>query len=265
VVGSDAAAGPGYAVHDVLGTPLQCTTHDLLLEFCRRRSREPGAYVVDFTNTHIVTFRRHDAAFRDATRGVDAFVPDGMPLVWLLNRRGAGLTRQVYGPSFMSHALERTPPPASHYLLGGSQACLDRLQANLAAGASAPRIAGSHHGYFGPDADEAIVEEINRLAPDFVWVGLGTPKQQEWALRNRARLTRGVVLLVGFAFDVLAGTKPDAPAWMQRHGLTWFFRLLSEPARLGPRYAKFNALFAWYLLRDGALGRPAPGRPAVGA
>ena len=65
-------------VHEVLGTPLQCTSHEELLAFCQRRSRQPGSYVVDFTNTHIVTLRRHEPGFREATRGVDAFVPDGM-------------------------------------------------------------------------------------------------------------------------------------------------------------------------------------------
>jgi N-acetylglucosaminyldiphosphoundecaprenol N-acetyl-beta-D-mannosaminyltransferase len=60
-----------------------------------------------------------------------------------------------------------------------------------------------------------------------------------------------VILTVGFAFDANAGLKPDAPAWMQRAGLTWLYRLCSEPMRLGPRYVKFNSLFLYYLLRDG--------------
>jgi N-acetylglucosaminyldiphosphoundecaprenol N-acetyl-beta-D-mannosaminyltransferase len=68
-------------------------------------------------------------------------------------------------------------------------------------------------------------------------------------------IRRGVVFTVGFAFDVNAGMKPDAPPWMQRLALTWLFRLLSEPKRLGSRYAKYNLLFLWYLLRDGIRGK----------
>ena len=64
-----------------------------------------------------------------------------------------------------------------------------------------------------------------------------------------------MILTVGFAFDVNAGLKPDAPAWMQRCGLTWIFRLASEPRRLGSRYLKHNLLFLYYLLRDGLRGR----------
>src|SRR6185436_12152248 len=100
-------------------------------------------------------------------------------------------------------------------------------------------------------AEREVVDEINRLSPDFIWVGFGTPKQQAWAHRHKLPLRRGVVLTVGFAFDANAGLKPDAPVWMQRRGLTWVYRLISEPRRLGPRYLKWNSLFLYYLLRDG--------------
>jgi N-acetylglucosaminyldiphosphoundecaprenol N-acetyl-beta-D-mannosaminyltransferase len=94
------------------------------------------------------------------------------------------------------------------------------------------------------------VEEINRLSPDVIWVGLGTPKQQQWIHDNKSHLTRGVVLTVGFAFDVNAGTKLDAPMWMQRLGLTWLFRISQEPRRLLGRYLKYNTWFVWFCLID---------------
>ena len=95
---------------------------------------------------------------------------------------------------------------------------------------------------------QLTADEINRLSPDFIWVGFGTPKQQAWVKRHKHLLRRGVILTVGFAFDVNAGMKPDAPGWMQRLGLTWVFRLASEPRRLAPRYLRYNFLFLWYLL-----------------
>ena len=106
-----------------------------------------------------------------------------------------------------------------------------------------------------PFAHSSGVEEINRLSPDFIWLGLGTPKQQAWIYQYKSRIQRGVLLAIGFAFDVNAGLKPDAPLWMQRVGLTWFYRLCSEPRRLGPRYLRYNSLFLYYLLRDGLGGR----------
>jgi N-acetylglucosaminyldiphosphoundecaprenol N-acetyl-beta-D-mannosaminyltransferase len=221
----------------------------------------PAPVALEFANTHVVTLRRHDPAFRKLTECFDAFLPDGTPLIWCLNVRGAGLRDRVYGPAFMRHCLIASGAPASHYLLGGSAATGDRVRQIAGELNPQARIVGAFHGACGADgrlegeAEEAVLREINELAPDFVWVGLGTPKQQAWIQRNKARVRRGVIGSVGFAFDVLAGTKPDAPSWMQRTGLTWLFRLASEPRRLAGRYLKYNTLFLWYLLWDGVRGR----------
>lgn len=249
----NAAPTPGRSV-DVLGTPLQCTSYEEFIEFCRWRSQQPGAVAVDFSNTHIVTLRRHDRQFREITSDFDYFVPDAMPLIWVLNRRGAALRDRVYGPTFMRHCVLATPAPATHYFLGGSPECLAKLKEFFLAQNAAIRIVGSRDGYFPREAEKEIVNEINRLSPDFIWIGLGTPKQQDFIHRHKTDFRRGLLFAVGFAFDVNAGTKKDAPAWMQRAGLTWLYRLSTEPRRLGPRYLKFNSLFLFYLLRD-AFGR----------
>ena len=240
---------------DVLGTPLAATTYDELTEHCQRWATEPRPHVIDLTNTQIVTMRRHEPAFREATSRVDLFVPDGMPLIWTLNSRGAGLRDRVYGPTFMRHCIVRTAEPLTHYLLGGSEECLARLQERLIAEQPRLKIVGSRHGYFSRAEEQQIVGEINSLSPDFIWVGLGTPKQQEWIHRHKHAIKRGVILAVGFAFDVNAGTKPDAPAWMQKRGLTWVFRMLSEPRRLVTRYAQYNSLFLFYLAKEMLSGR----------
>lgn len=239
----------------VLGTPLQVTGYADWSLRCVELARRPAVTVVDFTNTHIVAARRHEPAFRSTTRRVDFFVPDGMPLIWLLNRQGAGLRDRVYGPTFMRRFLEAASADQTHFLLGASPACLERLRFNLRQWNPGLRIVGAQHGYFRADEEDAVVASINQLSPDFLWVGLGTPKQQEWVERNRDRIRRGVIFMVGFAFDVNAGTKPDAPAWVQRAGLTWLFRILAEPRRLAGRYLKYNSLFLFYLVWDGLRGR----------
>ena len=239
----------------LLGTPLRLTDYAALTAELQALARESRVSVVDFTNTHIVTLRRHEPAFRQLTSRFDYFVPDAMPLIWCLNAHGANLRDRVYGPSFMRHCVVASPAPFTHYFLGGSDECVERLQSELRRQQPGLQVVGARNGYFKPEQDEAIVAEINRLSPDFIWVGLGTPKQQEWIQRNQAGLRRGIVLAVGFAFDVNAGTKSDAPPWMQRRGLTWLYRLAKEPLRLGPRYVRFNSLFLFYLLWDGLRGR----------
>ncbi len=243
------------ATLSVLGTPLALTDYDSLATFCQSRARSGSTLAVDFSNTHIVTLRRHAAQFRELTRGFDFFVPDGMPLVWCLNRRGAKLRDRVYGPRFMRRCLANSPAMLTHYFLGGSAECLAKLQENLRRENPALRIVGARDGYFPPEQEMDIVDEINQLAPDFIWIGLGTPKQQAWIQRHKRDIRRGVIFAVGFAFDVNAGTKPDAPAWIQRCGLTWLFRLASEPGRLLPRYVKYNSLFLFYLVADALRGR----------
>jgi len=252
------APGPAFGV---LGTPLAATDYPALIGFCQRAARADGCLSLEFANTHLIALRRHDPEFARLTSVTGHFIPDGLPLIWCLNRQGAKLADRVYGPTFLRQCLSASPRPFTHYFLGGSPELGGRLRAAAMALNPEIQIAGSFHGgcdrngVLGAGADGKIVAEINALSPDFIWVGLGTPKQQAWIYEHKAQLRRGVILSVGFAFDVLAGMKPDAPPAWQRFGLTWLFRLLSEPRRLAGRYLKYNSLFLAYLLADGVRGR----------
>jgi N-acetylglucosaminyldiphosphoundecaprenol N-acetyl-beta-D-mannosaminyltransferase len=245
----------------VLGSSLLVTDYDGLAAYCQKWARQSRCVVMEFVNTHIVTMRRHDAAFAEIMSAYDYLLPDGMPLVWCLNRAGAGLRDRVYGPTFMKRFLETVPSDYSHYLLGGSPECGARLRETFTRVNPKMKFVGSFHGRCGAngilegESEQKVTNEINRLSPDFIWVGFGTSKQQAWARQHKQLIKRGVILTVGFAFDANAGLKPDAPLWMQRSGLGWLYRLYSEPRRLGPRYLKYNLLFVFYLLWDGLRGR----------
>ena len=240
---------------EVLGTPLCATNYAAFSDYCHSLVRRSGVFSVDFTNTQIVTMRRTQAAFRSMTSRVDYFVPDGMPLVWCMNRAKAGMKDRVYGPSFLRECLIRSTPEFKHFFLGGSKECLELLVRKAKELNSGITIVGVQDGYFSKDDEAEIVAEINRISPDFIWVGLGTPKQQAWVDRWKPKIHRGALLAVGYAFDVNAGTKADPPLWMQRFGLGWAFRLASEPKRLAGRYFKYNSLFLFFLLWDGLWGR----------
>lgn len=245
----------------VLNAPLLVTDYAGLAVHCLQWARQPRCVAMEFVNTYIVARHRHDPPFREIMSAYDHLLPDGMPLVWCLNRAGAGLHDRVYGPTFMRKFLETVPAGFTHYLLGGSTECGARLREIFSRANPNVKFVGSFHGRCGVGgvlegaAEKEVIEEINRLSPDFIWVGFGTPKQQAWTRQHKHLVRRGVILTVGFAFDANAGMKPDAPPWMQRCGLTWLYRLCSEPRRLGPRYFKWNSLFLYYLLRDGVRGR----------
>ena len=204
--------------------------------------------IVDFTNTHITVLRLTDPEFRRCTESVDHFVPDSMPLTWCVNlaARETVMPDRVYGPEFMNRCLKNSPSHIKHYFLGASEDCLTDLIKETKTLNPQLNICGSHHGYFTPEEWPRVLEQINASAPDVIWVGLGTPKQQEFTSWAKDKVNQGWLLNVGFAFDVNAGRKSDAPRWMQSMGLTWLYRLASEPKRLGPRYAKFNSLFLLY-------------------
>jgi len=246
---------------NVIGTLVTASTYGELSKLLLglvHESKVPIA--VDFANTHIVTMRRHDPDFARLSECIDITVPDGMPLVWLMNGKGAGLEDRVYGPTFTREFLKNSPAGLKHYLVGGSEECGRRFRERMMALNPALEFIGGYHGKCSPEGhleeDAAVLEEIRAMRPDFIWVGLGTPKQYGWINRIKPKLDHGVMLAVGFAFDVNAGMKSDAPAWMQRSGLTWLYRMASEPERLLGRYVKWNTLFLGYGMGDFLFGPP---------
>ncbi|MGH9428813.1 MAG: WecB/TagA/CpsF family glycosyltransferase [Terriglobia bacterium] len=89
------------------------------------------------------------------------------------------------------------------------------------------------------EEDAGFVELINRARADIVWVGIGSPNQEEWIAEHRRRISAPVMIGVGAAFDFLSGRKRQSPRWIQRSGLEWLYRLASEPGRLWPRYRQY--------------------------
>ena len=248
----------------ILGTPVHCATYDSGLDEVKRLAAQEAPAAVSACNTHIIALARKDPSFVETMRAFDVVLPDGFPLVWQLNRAGAKLEDRVYGPYFMRHVLRNTPRPYRHFFFGGSEDCLRRLKAEALEIQPELEIAGAFSPPFRAWSDEDEKRFAGMIAAteaDFIWVALGGERQERWIIKNLHRHKRGVFFAVGDAFELLAGSRPFAPPWMQQAGLTWLYRLSQEPRRLFPRYVKFNSLFLYYLLRDRILGTPRPGSP----
>jgi N-acetylglucosaminyldiphosphoundecaprenol N-acetyl-beta-D-mannosaminyltransferase len=208
---------------------------------------------------HAVIVGHRDAEMLAALRGSALTVPDGRPLVWALNLLGERLEDRVYGPGLMDRYCRRCAE-AGHriWLYGGNTAAsLDLLKSSLQARYKGIAIAGGWsppHRPLSSDEEVEIAKQINGDRPDVVWVGTGVPRQEKWMARMQPRLEPPVMVGVGAAFDFLAGTKRQAPPWMQRHGLEWAYRTAQEPLRLLPRYLRHNpafvAAFARQYLRE---------------
>lgn len=211
-----------------------------------------GRYVAA-TGMHGITEASHDPQFKTALKAADLVVPDGMPLVWLGRWRGHSLKRRVYGPELMLAFCEQTARRGyRHFLYGGAPGVPERL-ARILTRRYGISVAGSYTPPYRALTDEEeneIAGMIQSAAPDVLWVGLGTPKQERWMYEHRTRLNVPVMVGVGAAFDIHSGRVRQAPPWMREHGLEWFFRLAQEPRRLWRRYLVYGPEFVFRVLRE---------------
>lgn len=172
--------------------------------------------------------------------------PDGMPVVWALRLMGYQVER-VYGPDIMQAVCARSVREGwRHFFYGGAPDVLEKLIEALKSHYPNLLVAGFESPPFREltrEEDEAIVNRINESRAQIVWIGLGSPKQDVWMATHRAQLNAPVLIGVGAAFDFFAGRVKQAPRWMQRSGLEWLYRLMSEPSRLWRRYLIYNPKF----------------------
>lgn len=248
----------------VLGHPVHPVSREeaVRLVVDRARSGRPGAYIC-LTNVHTTVESQRLSPLRRATEEAFLSVPDGMPLVWILRRRGYRTTEKVTG-------VELVPMVASagrdhglrHAFYGGGPGIAEAVRDRLTRSTPGVEVVGAVSPPFGPLGEPELRDletQVERLRPDILWVGLGAPKQDLFMARAARRLPVPVMIGVGAAFDFLAGAKPSAPRWMRHGGLEWLFRLATEPGRLWRRYTIGNSVFLYLLARE-ALGLPRNGR-----
>lgn len=200
-------------------------------------SRESGHYVA-VTGMHGVTEARNNTRFRTVLNSADLVVPDGMPLVWLGRLRRHPIKRRVYGPELMETFCAQTRSRYRHFFYGGAPGVAEELAKSLQDRFEVT-VAGTYTPPFRAltlEEESDIAERVREAAPDVLWVGLGTPKQEQWMYAHRGVLQVPVMLGVGAAFDLNSGKLQQAPSWMRENGLEWLFRLLVEPKRLWKRY-----------------------------
>ena len=215
--------------------------------------RSFGHYIA-VTNTHVITESWFNPEYKEVLNTADFVVPDGMPLVWLGRLGGHSLKRRVYGPELMeSFLLDKKGRKRRHFLYGGKPGVPERLMENLLGSCPDLEFVGSYSPPFRPltsEEDRAVVDRVNSLGPDVVWVGLGAPKQEIWMHEHRHSLRVPLMVGVGAAFDFLAGVKSQAPSLLRENGFEWLWRLMSEPQRLWRRYLLYGPLFVGLVMLE---------------
>ena len=217
-------------------------------------AERPGHFGVTALAVHGLMEAYNDASLQQQINQINLIVPDGQPVRWALNHFfDAGLTDRVYGPTLTLHVLaaaETKGLPVFFY--GSKQSTLDKLTANLKLKYPALKIAGVQADRFRESTEEEKQldrQTIIASGAKLVFVGRGCPRQEKWVAENIAHLP-SVLLAVGAAFDFHAGTVSQAPAWMQRNGLEWLYRLVQEPRRLWKRYLITNTQFCWLVFKS---------------
>ena len=232
-------------------TPQDLNTAVATLERWRAEGRQEYVCVV---SVHGLVVAQRDPVIRHALNHCGMATEDGMPLVWWSRLAGFSRARRVCGSDLLDKVCAHgVPNKFRHYFYGASPKVLEQLIERLQKRHPGLCVAGYHSPPFRPltsAEDAADIAAINAAEPDFVWVGLGMPKQEKWMVEHLGKINATALIGVGAAFDFHAGTKPRAPVWMQRSGLEWLFRLMTEPRRLAHRYLIDNSLFIGYMLQQ---------------
>jgi exopolysaccharide biosynthesis WecB/TagA/CpsF family protein len=247
---------PSPPRRSVVGAQISVTDYDGAVACILSAARRKVPYLVTALAVHGVVETRTRPELRTAIEDFDIVTPDGQPVRMALNWfHGASLADRVYGPTLTLRLCERAAAEGIPvYFYGSTPEVVAALARSLAARFPGLEVAGAEPSIFRPltaAESEALGERIRASGAGIVFVGLGCPRQEIFAWENRDVIGRPMVC-VGAAFDFHAGSKRQAPAWMQEHALEWLFRLSQEPRRLVRRYAVTNTVFVWALLRQWA-------------
>ena len=204
-----------------------------------------GKYIC-VSNVHTTVMSYENEEYRKIQNSAAMALPDGAPLSSYSRRKGYKQAQRVTGPDLMLELFAISKEKGyRHYFYGATEETLQSMREVLERDYPGIEIAGMYAPPFRAltsQEDAQIVAKINESKPDFIWIGLGAPKQEEWMYQHMGQL-QGVLIGVGAGFDYLAGYIKRAPRWMQRMSLEWLYRLLQDPKRLWRRYFTSNVKF----------------------
>jgi N-acetylglucosaminyldiphosphoundecaprenol N-acetyl-beta-D-mannosaminyltransferase len=234
---------------NVLGVGIHAVDLPRAVEMIESAVVERQRGYVCVTGVHGVMEAQRDPEFREIMERALLVVPDGMPMVWVGRAQALGQIGRVFGPDLMSELCRRSAQKhITHFLYGGKAGVAEELRINLERRYPDIQIVGTFTPPFLPllPNEQADLEDLlTQLKPDVIWVGLSTPKQERFMSEFVARLSSGVMIGVGAAFDIHTDRLKDAPDWVKSAGLQWLHRLLQEPSRLWKRYLVNNSRFLW--------------------
>ena len=235
-------------VCNILGVNIAAINMDWLLDFTDKNIKDLSGDYMCVSNVHTTVTSYEEPDYCAVQNGGIMAIPDGGPLSTVGRKRGFKDMSRTTGTSYMGEIFEISAKKGyRHYFYGSTEQTLEKLYQKLNEQYPGIQIAGMYSPPFRPmteEEDAAVIERINQTEPDFVWVGLGAPKQEKWMAAHQGSV-KGFMVGVGAGFDYFAGNIERAPKWMQNSNLEWVYRLLQDPRRLFSRYWHTNTKFIW--------------------
>jgi N-acetylglucosaminyldiphosphoundecaprenol N-acetyl-beta-D-mannosaminyltransferase len=235
---------------NILGVNLGAINMEWLLNYLDKNIKALSGDYICVSNVHTTVMSYEDREYcKIQNEGILA-IPDGGPLSKIGRKRGFRDMKRTTGPDLMEEIFSISPIKGyKHYFYGSTSETLEKMRINLEKKYPGISIVGMHSPPFQPldsDEDREIVQLIKDVQPDFIWVGLGAPKQEIWMSEHQGKIC-GLMVGVGAGFDYFANNIKRAPLWMQKSNLEWLYRLLQDPKRLFKRYLKVNTKFLWLI------------------
>jgi N-acetylglucosaminyldiphosphoundecaprenol N-acetyl-beta-D-mannosaminyltransferase len=203
---------------------------------------------ISATGAHGLVEAQKDSSLKAILQQFYWNLPDGMPLVWWGRLKGYSQMDRCYGPDFFAGLMQATSrTEVAHFFCGGNPGVAEELKTAAELKWGNKNVTGTYSPPFMPmqETDWAeLVSKIYESKAQLIWIALSTPKQEKFAFELSKRVKVKFIITVGAAFDFHTGRLEQAPHWMQRAGLEWFFRLLKEPRRLWKRYIEIVPKFA---------------------
>ena len=227
---------------------LSSAVQDFVLSLDSSFRDEEPVRCISATGAHGLVEAQKDPSFKSILSSFYWNLPDGMPLVWWGRLKGYSTMDRCYGPDFFRAIMEATSElEVAHFFCGGKPGVAEELKQAVELKWGNNNVVGTYSPPFSPMQEDdwgTLVNQINDSAAQIIWIGLSTPKQEKFAYELAKRIKVRYIITIGAAFDFHTGRLAQAPRWMQRSGLEWFYRLCKEPRRLWKRYIEIVPKFA---------------------
>ncbi len=221
---------------NLLGVPVDLWPPEELISRIEQSIQDKTPRTIFAVNPEKIMFSRKDPELLSALKEANFLIPDGIGVILglkLIYGRTAARIVRITGIKLMRSLLDCADrQKRTVFLFGGAPEVNKRAAVTISSRYPGLVLAGREHGYISEDRYHALVQKINSLDVDILFVGLGSPKQEKWIHRHKGLLKAKICLGVGGSFDVMAGKASWAPKWIQRAGLEWLYRLFREPQRV---------------------------------